>query len=64
VLRLILILRNWDVNLEGENILKCNIKIKQLNKVLVKMKRRVASVYGKEGEEDAGRYKIKISIMQ
>jgi hypothetical protein len=52
VLRLILILSIWDVNLEGENILPCDIKVKQSDKVLVKMKRRVASAYGKEGEDD------------
>lgn len=48
----------------GENILRCNIKVKQSNKVLVKMKRRVASAYGKEGEDDTEKYNIKMSKMQ
>lgn len=54
----------YDINLERENILRCNIKVKQSNKVLVKMKRRVASAYGKEGKDYTKMYKLKMSKMQ
>jgi hypothetical protein len=56
VLRLVLILSIYDVNLGEGNILLCNIKVQQWNKVL-----RVASAYGKEVEDDIEICKIKMS---